>query len=63
MKGWSRQVRTRGLMDVGRGGGKDAAQAVERAGMVDNEGGGHACKSGPFFVGRKEAVGGGGGAA
>lgn len=33
------------------GGGKDAAQAVEGAWMVDNEGGGHACKSRPFFGG------------
>lgn len=33
------------------GEGKDAAQAVEGAGMVDNEGGGHACKSRPVFGG------------
>lgn len=41
------------------GEGKDAAQAVEGAGMVDNEGGGHACKSRPVFGGWG-AVGGGG---
>lgn len=33
------------------GEGKDAAQAVAGAGMVDNEGGGHACKSRPVFGG------------
>lgn len=42
------------------GEGKDAAQAVEGAGMVDNEGGGHACKSCPVFGGGREAGGGGG---